>query len=116
MCLVCPSNLALLLISPLGGQLEVFDRSRALLAVILVLFCCCVFVCICCTAKGDKMRANSVTTARHQGYGGSVRVENPQLVRQLSAEHSGDQGLGAESATKGSVPNLRLNELRTDKI
>lgn len=66
--------------------------------------------------KGDKMRANSVTTARHQGYGGSVRVENPQLVRQLSAEHSGDQGLGAESATKGSVPNLRLNELRTDKI
>ena len=84
--------------------------------VILVLFCCCVFVCICCTAKGDKMRANSVTTARHQGYGGSVRVENPQLVRQLSAEHSGDQGLGAESATKGSVPNLRLSELRTDKI
>ena len=68
-------------------------------------------VALSAAADGGRRRP-----ARHQGYGGSVRVENPQLVRQLSAEHSGDQGLGAESATKGSVPNLKLNELRTDKI
>ena len=50
---------------------------------------------------GDKMRANSVTTARHHGYGGaplSPQLRPAAAVARRSAE-LGDQGLGAQPSS-----------------
>ena len=51
----------------------------AVLGFLLVVVCPLIIciICCCCMAKGDKTRANSVTTARHKGYGGGGGGEAP---------------------------------------
>ena len=65
--------------------------SPAIAGIVLggAFLCCCLIstagLLICCTSKGDKMRARSSVVQRHQGYAAGRRAT---LVRQLSEQHT----------------------------